>query len=421
MPLSRRVFFGLAAAVTLGGCSRQAPATWLQSLSGVDKAEQVDGKYVLTLQKQLPDSGVRSLVSQLKKEFESHVEDYDDAVELAVDGFRARIYPSVSTQVEQDLDRTLWLRKDGRAAGSTYGSSGLIITTPAPAAADVALGFDQITPSTDGRRTHRVETADRSVVIEWTDCPPLGFKLDRAAAQRFADLQKRYRGLTGWLDGPGKRTGVYFAARDISLDGLLANLPTFDGLELGWGPARAAATDFAHAFTPAVRQLTTTLAVIPGVTRLDLAQTGPHTISVKNRAAYGAVVKQLSAGPPLRVNLVRRPSKYVGRQGNPTFECWTSDDSTTHQVYNALADVTGVVRVQVGSSLSNLVLANDITDADLTTAHTATAALPAIDLYLSRDPDTLDVERLGKVTKGRYLPASPAPALAPRVSAAWAR
>ncbi|MEU4192911.1 hypothetical protein AB0E69_13500 [Kribbella sp. NPDC026611] len=421
MVVSRRAFVTLAAGVVLlSGCSRQAPLEWLGSLDGVEKASLVDGKYVLTLTQRLPDDQVRSLVDKLKRELGGHVKGYYDAVELAVDAFRARIYPAPTSKVDQDLDRTLWLRQDGRALKSTYGSSGLVITTPAVDAAAVALGFDQVSPTEDGRRTHRVESVDRSVVIEWTDSPSLGFRLDRPGAQQFADLQKRYPGLTGWIDASNKQAGVYFAARDISLDALLAHLPSgFGKLELGWGPARAPAAEFATAFTPAVRRLTATLDKIPGVARLDLATVGPHQITVRTGAAYVAVVKQLGSGPALRVDLVRHRSKYVGREGNWVFEGWTSDDSTAYRVHSALADNAGVVKVQVGDSFSNLVLAETITNQDLTAAHAATKTLTPLNLYTSPDPDSLDIKPLGKITNGHYTPPSPAPALATRIATTW--
>ncbi|MGH3369468.1 MAG: hypothetical protein ACRDPR_05660, partial [Nocardioidaceae bacterium] len=257
----------------------------------------------LTLVKGIPDQEVSALVDTVKREFRAHGEGYHSSIELAIDGFHGRFYPSTSTKRDPDLERALWLRRDGRATSSTYGPSGFVVTVPPAAVAAVALGFDQVVPDEDRRRTHRVESADRQVVVEWTQSPGLGFRLDRDAAQRFADLQARYRNLTGWIEGPERRAGVYFAATDIGLNALLAALPRlvearrFGDLELGWGLVRAPHALFAKAFTPRIRMLLGHLMKIPGVTEVrirdDHGTAEVASVTVRDRAGYVAAVTTL--------------------------------------------------------------------------------------------------------------------------------
>jgi hypothetical protein len=454
MRLSRRAFGTLAGGAVLGlltACAKtpeQAAADrleWLRGLDGVEKAEVVaagnDELIVLTLAKRLPDHDIAALVDQVKREFDRHDEDYYNSIELAIDDFRARFSPSRRAVRDPDLQRVLWLRKDGRATASTYGSSGLIMTAPASVVAAVAIGFDQAAQSDDGRRTHRVESADRQVVVEWTDSPGLGFRLDRVATRQFADLQAKYPGMTGWIQGPDRLAGIYFAAADIELDALLTDLPKlvtteqFKKLELGWGPVRAPQTIFTKAFTPQVRTLIGPLMKIPGVTRIDIRDDDgvpkPESITVKDRAGYVATVASLRTiwDSFLSIQLIRRPSKYVGQLGHWAFRGSLFDTGSEYRIHAALADVLGVTQVQVGPESANLTIAKDITDQDLAQALNAMAGLPAtytIDLAVSDDPETLDVKLIGRVTGRKYVAPSPAPAqvdpaLISRVSAAWAR
>ncbi|GAA1560747.1 hypothetical protein [Kribbella lupini] len=247
MRISRRGLGTVAVGVALGlvaGCSAMTPAQermhWLSQLDGVERAQLVqdgeDEQILLTLVKQLPQGDVKALVDKVKREFRSYDEDYHRSIEVDLDGFHGRFYPSTSTKNDADLARALWLREDGRATASAYGASGLVITAPAQVVAAVALGMDGAVTPDDARRTHRVEAADRRVVVEWTTARD--FRLDREATQEFANLQARYPGLTGWIKCPERRAGIYFAASDLTLDALLAAPPKaalFDRLELGWG------------------------------------------------------------------------------------------------------------------------------------------------------------------------------------------
>ncbi|WP_328525263.1 hypothetical protein [Kribbella sp. NBC_00359] len=445
MRISRRAFGTLVGgAVLLAGCGKtpeEAAAdrlNWLRGLAGVEKVELVgsaDDQYILmTLVKRRSDQDITALIGKIRREFGRREDDYDSRIELDVDNYRARFYLTLPAS-DLDVDRVLWLRRDGRATGSTYGSSGLLVTAPPAAVAAVAVGLDQVVPSEDARRTHRVETADRQVVVQWTDCPSLDFRLDRAATQHFADLQQRYPGLTGWIEAPDRRAGVYFAAKDIELDALLAALPKlaparlYGKLELGWGPVRAPETVFAKAFTPQVRRLTAELMKIPGVTRIDMRDDGgPASVTVRDRAGYVAACASLRRiwDSYLSIQLVRRPSPYVGQQGDPVFSGSSFDTGAAYQIYTAVADLQGVTTVQVGQASANLTIAPDITDGDLVTAFKAMAELP-IDLYVSHDPDhSLDVAAIGRVAERKYTAPSPTPAevdpaLISRVATAWTR
>lgn len=160
MLISRRAFGTLAGGAVLGaltGCNKTSESDRLRSLGGVETVEVVDGRIVLTVVKGLPDKDIRALVEKIEHDSKA----FDSSIELVVDGHHGRFYPSPSTDAEVDLERALWLRKDGRATASTYSASGMIVTAPAPVVAAVALGFDQVVPSPEGRRTHRVESADR--------------------------------------------------------------------------------------------------------------------------------------------------------------------------------------------------------------------------------------------------------------------
>ncbi|MFI6827142.1 hypothetical protein ACIBG5_08575 [Kribbella sp. NPDC050241] len=397
-------------------------------------------RLVLTMAKRLPDQAVATLVDEVKRGFDGHDEDYYNSIELAIDDYRARFSPSTRAVRDPDLERVLWLRKDGRAKASTYGSSGLIVTAPASAVAAVAVGFDQAAQSDDGRRTHRVESTDRQVVVEWTDSPGLGFRLDRVATQQLADLQAKYPGLTGWIQGPDRLAGIYFAAADIELDALLTDLPKlvtteqFKKLELGWGPVRAPQAIFAQAFTPQIRTLIGPLMQVPGVTRIDIRDDDgvpkPESVTVKDRAGYVVTVASLRTvwDSYLSIQLIRRPSKYVGQPGHWVFRGSLFDAGPEYRIHTALADVAGVTQVQVGPESANLTIAKDITDQDLARAFKAMAGLPAthtIDLAVSGDPETLDITLIGRVTSRKYAAPSPAPAeidpaLLSRVSTAWA-
>ncbi|MFG1818528.1 hypothetical protein ACGFIF_32515 [Kribbella sp. NPDC049174] len=459
MLISRRALGTLAGGVVLGlvtGCtSNNSPERasadrleWLRGLDGVEKAElvtpavQPEDKLVrLTLVRRLPDHDVNALVDKVKREFRTYDEDYFRSIEVAIDGYHGRFYPSSSSKSDPDLDRALWLRRDGRATSSTYGASGLIITAPAAAVAAVALGFDQVVPSEDARRTHRVESADRQVVVEWTDSPTLGFRLDRAAAQHFVDLQSKYRNLTGWIAGPERRAGVHFAAKDISLDALLAGLPklvdatTFGELQLGWGPVRAPEAVFAAAFTPQFRTLVDHLMKIPGVTAIEIRDDHgdgePASVTVKDRAGFITAVTTVRKvwDSYLPIQLVRRPSRYVGRPGNPVFRSSSFDKDVEFRIYSTIADLTGVTEVQIGPEFANLTVAKDITDSDLTTAAKAMAELPPanpINLAVSDGPDDVGITSIGRVINRKYAPRQPTPSkidatLITRITNTWTR
>ncbi len=453
MLISRRALGTLAGGVVLGlvtGCTSNSPEQasadrleWLRGLDGVEKAELVtplaqpeDKAIRLTLVERLPDQDVKALVDKVKREFQAHDEGYMRGIEVDVDGYHGRFYPSTTTKSDPDLERALWLRRDGRATASTYGASGLIVTAPAAAVAAVALGFDQVVPSEDGRRTHRVESADRQVVVEWTDSPGLGFRLDRAATQHFVDLQSKYPHLTGWIAAPERRAGVYFAAADIELDALLAakvvDAGRFGELVLGWGPVRAPQAVFATAFTPQIRRLVGHLMKIPGVTGIAIDEDGDvSSVTVKDRAAYVAAV----ATPRqvwdsyLRIELIRKPSKYVGRPGHAVFSGSVFDNGPEFRIHAAVADLLGVTEVQVGPKAANLTIAGDITDPDLATALKAMAELPAanpINLAVSDGPDDVGITHIGRVLNRKYvarqpLPANIDPALISRLTTAWTR
>ncbi|MEI8410371.1 MULTISPECIES: hypothetical protein [unclassified Kribbella] len=446
MLISRRALGTLAGGVVLGlvaGCGKKTPEQasadrleWLRGLDGVEKAELVapDGEQIrLTLTSRLPDADVSALVDKIKREFRPHDEGYNDSIEVAIDGYHGRFYPSASTKRDPDLERALWLRRDGRATGSTYGASGLIVTAPAAAVAAVALGFDQVVPSEDARRTHRVESADLQVVVEWTDSPSLGFRLDRSATQYFADLQTKYPHLTGWIEGPQRRAGVYFAATDVALDAVpkLVDAKRFGELTLGWGPVRAPHAVFAKALTPQVRMLIGHLMKIPGVTGVEIDEDGEvASVTVKDRAGYVAAVSTLrKVWDYLPIQLIRRPSRLVGRPGNAVFRSSAFDRDRQFRIYATLADLTGVTRVEIGPESTNLTIAPDITDADLVTTLQAMAQLPPanpIRLFVSDGPDDVGVTAIGSITNRKYVPRQPVPSkidptLITRLTTTWPR
>jgi hypothetical protein len=435
MRISRRTLGTLAGGVVLGlvaGCGDNSPSQasaarleWLRGLDGVEKAELVPD-IRLTLVSRLPDPDVSALVDKIKREFRSHGEGYNSSIEVAVDGYHGRFYPSSSSKRDPDLERALWLRRDGRATSSTYGASGLIVTAPPAAVAAVALGFDQAVPSEDGRRTHRVESAQREVVVEWTDSPSLGFRLDRAATQYFADLQTKYPHLTGWIAGPERRAGVYFGAADVELDAVpkLVDAKRFGELVLGWGPVRAPHAVFATAPTPQVRMLIGHLVKIPGVTAIEIGER--PAVTVKDRAGYVAAVATLRKvwDSYLPIQLVRGPSRHVGRPGDPVFRSSAFDKDREFRIHAAIADLTGVTAVQIGPKSANLTIAPDITDADLATALEAMAELPAanpIHLFVSDGPDDPGVTAIGRIANRKYVarPSTIDPALITRLTTAW--
>jgi hypothetical protein len=360
---------------------------------------------------------------------------------MDLDGFHGKFYPSTSAKSDADLERALWLREDGRATSSTYGVygvSGLLVTAPAPKVAAVALGLDAAVPSEDGRRTHRVESADHAVVVEWTDSPSLGFRLDRAATQEFARLQARYPGLTGWIKTPDLASGVYFAASDLELDALLAAPPkaaTFGKLELGWGLVRAPEPVFTAAFTPPVRKLIAELAKFPGVTGLqirdDEGKPKADSVVVKDRAGFLAAVTTLRRfwSDYLSIDLIRKPSaRFVGRPGNAVFSTSSFHQATEFRINSAVADNLGVVKVEIGPQAANLIITQTITAKDLTQSLLAIAQLPAthkIALYASTGVDDSGVIGLGRIANRKYVAENPAPAVDPslvtRLSSTWAQ
>lgn len=439
MLISRRALGTLAGGVVLGlvaGCAEKPPAEasadrleWLRGLDGVEKAELVtldEERIRLTLVRQLPDHDVSALVDTIKRKFRPHSEDYNRSIEVAVDGYHGRFFPSSNTERDPDLERALWLRRDGRATSSTYGASGLLVTAPAAVVAAVALGLDQVVPSENERRTHRVESADRQVVVEWESSPGLGFQLDRVATQHFVDLQARYPHLSGWIGGPSRRAGIYFAAADIELDALLAAVPTlvdaakFGEVQLGWGPVRAPQALFATAFTPQIRTLAGHLMKIPGVTEIEIRDDNddrtaePESVTVKDRAGYVAAVPTLRRVWPsyLSIQLVRRPSRLLGQPAAAVFSSTTFDSGREFRIKAAIADLTGVTRVDIGPKTANLTIAKDVTDSELATTLKAMTELPAanpIHLFVSDGPDDVGVTGIGRVANRKYVPRQPAP------------
>ncbi|TCC57975.1 hypothetical protein E0H73_26855 [Kribbella pittospori] len=225
------------------------------------------------------------------------------------------------------------------------------------------------------------------------------------------------------------------------MDALLTSLPTlvtaerFQRLELGWGLVRAPLADFAKAFTPQIRTLIGPLVKIPGVTRIDLRDDDgvakPETVTVKDRAGYVAAIASLRKvwDSYLSVQLIRRPSQYVGKLGRPVFRGSLFDAGAEYRIHAAVADLARVTEVQVGPESANLTIARDIADAELATTLKAMAELPAanpIDLAVSDDPETFDITWIGQVTGGKFIAPSPAPAkvdpaLITRVTTVWAR
>ncbi|MGA8113334.1 MAG: hypothetical protein WCA46_06705 [Actinocatenispora sp.] len=459
MGISRRalgVMTGTAALGLVTGCSGKHPTEpegqaagrleWLSGLDGVEKAETtahpVDPReklILLTLGKGIDDRAVLGLVHTVKKGFAGHDGAGVDVVELDVDGFHGQFEPSPSTKDDPDVDRALWLRRDGRATASVYGPSGLRVTAPQTAVVEVALGFDRTGGHEEYGRTHRVESTDRAVVVEWEDHPGQGQRLDRDVLQDIADLQKKYPHLTGWFDGSDHRAGVYFSLDDIGFDALLTRISAEVGsmpveLELGWGPARATRESFAKAFTGKVRTVLDRLVVIPGVAEFrkndGTGPSGRYTITARNGAGYLAAVSTLRElwDEYVSVQLVREPSPEVGEQGRPVIQGSNQLTEDQEPVYTAVADLTGVTQVHVGANAAYLTVVSDISDPQLATALTAMATLPAsfaMDINTNDDPSE-PLAPIGTVTDRKFTAAAPGanradPDLISRAKAAWSK
>ncbi len=455
MTISRRALGAAAGAVALGfvtGCSTTPQQRsrdrlkWLAGLDGVEKAGEVpngddpnDTLILLTLAKGIRDRSVLALVGTVKRDFDSHGRDYYDSIELDIDGFHARFFPHTVDHPDRDVARALWLRRDGRATSAVYGSSsGLVVTAPQAAVAAVALGFDSAGAHEDGRRTHRVESADRAMVVEWTDSPGLDFQLDRSVAKYLADLQKHHPHLAGWFDGAEGKAGIYFSPADIGFDALLATLPKivdakrFKELDLGWGPARASHDLFPTAFTGRIRTVLDHLVKIRGVTGLrvetKLGKATIESVTVRDRASYLAGLAALRKlwDSYLSIELIRKPSRFVGQDGNWVFDGSIFDGEREQAIHATVADLSGVTRVQVGHDVANLIVAPDISDAQLATTLSAFAALPAsyrIDLYAAHDV-LRDLVTVGQITKRRFVAATAGPRradphLIARIRAGW--
>jgi hypothetical protein len=172
---------------------------------------------------------------------------------------------------------------------------------------------------------------------------------------------------------------------------------------------------------------------IPGgaeVTIVDYHGTAePGWVTVRDRAGYVAAVATLRKvwDSYLQIRLVRTPSKFVGMQGNPVFETHSFDDQRQFAIYSTLADLTGVVRVDVGPDFSNLVVAKGIVDQQLATTLEVMAKLPAahrIMLYASDGPDDSGLRSIGRVVNRKFVPEPSKgvdPGLLTRVRAAWER
>ncbi|WP_145807472.1 hypothetical protein [Kribbella amoyensis] len=417
---------------------------WLGGLDGVERAEVItsatdpqDDLILLRLTKGLADDAVNALTGKVKKDFESRRGDYLNSIEVELDGYRGRFYPSPVTKRDTDLERALWLRRDGRATAVTYGASGQVVTAPASAVAAVALGFEAAAPVSKDRRTHRVESADRQAVVEWAESPYADFRLDRKATQYFADLQARYPGVVGWLSFPERQAGIHFAATDLTLDALLEAPPKaelFERLEVGWGIVHAPATVFAAALTQEHRRLATELAKVAGVTGLEFRDDGGKpdlaSVRVKDRAGYVGAVATLRRirDAYVPIELVRRPSEYPGRRPTAVFRGSPYDQDAEYRIHAAIADLAGVTEVQIGPRAANLSIAQDISDADLTSALKAMATLPAtvtINLSASQGGDKVGVIPLGRIARRQYVPQPTKPptidpALITRLSRTWA-
>ncbi|MGA8113332.1 MAG: hypothetical protein WCA46_06695 [Actinocatenispora sp.] len=454
MGMSRRALGAMTGALALGlvagcGTSPRKESTdrleWLGELDGVEKAEQTtypgepDSPLILlTLTRRISDRAVRELIDTVRRRFDIHDDEYDNGIELDIDGFHARFFPEVSAAEDRDVDRILWLRRDGRATASVYGSSGFVITAPQAMVATVALGFDKVGGHEEGRYTHRVESVDRALAVQWTDCPSLGFALNRDVTQHFADLQKRYPHLAGWLVSPDDRSGVYFGPDDIGLDALrtalasTVDLSDFPKLDLGWGPARAPLRAFRKGLSAPVRTAIDRLIDVPGVSEFRLSEaTGTldaESITVSDRAGYLGVIAALRPvwDSYLPIHLVRKPSPYVGSLGESVFEGSVFDNGARRSVFAAVADLAGVVEAQVGADAALLTMTTDISDAELAAALDAMASLPAsftISLWAGR---TAQSRTVGTVTDRRFTAAPPGPyrasrAFVNRVGNAWER
>ncbi|GAA1560753.1 hypothetical protein [Kribbella lupini] len=154
-------------------------------------------------------------------------------------------------------------------------------------------------------------------------------------------------------------------------------------------------------------------------------------MTVKDRAGYVAAVSTLRRlwDSYLPIQLVRKPSPYLGGTPEPVFRTSAYDKDREFRIHEALADLPGLVRVQIGPDAANLIIVPDITDADLTTSLRAMAPLAAdhtIRLYASYGADTTRLTSLGTIAKRKYsgvdpVPPAVGPGLISRVTSTWAQ
>ncbi|AKU18344.1 hypothetical protein [Luteipulveratus mongoliensis] len=460
MTLSRRQL-GIAAAAVgaslVTGCSKSPEdkvadgKKWLRRLKGVAalttapyEEDSKDERIVLTMSRGLSDKDVRALTREIGKGYDRRFADTEhesSPVELDINGFRGRFHPATTMQTTEDVERALWLRRDGRATSAEYGDyPDVVVKAPDAVVAAVALGFDTATQG-GGRERYAVESPSRATRIEWTHSPSLGFRLDRPAVQHLADLQKRYPHTTGWYEGPELKAAIHFSPKDIGLDTLRASLPRLvngallSGPEIGWGPARAPYSLFSRAFTGRARTLLDALVTVPGVTELRAEDNSNKVeidrITVRDRAGYlGAVaaVRKHWGDDYMLIDLVRRPPKYVGQQGEAVFSTHARAKPEGEKVFTAAADAPHVTQVQLAEVRGSLSVEAAIPDAELTAVLRAFAALPPtyedIVLHESLEPDGGRLRRIGRLSKRKFVAeADPSgradAALIARVERAW--
>lgn len=442
----------VTAILVTAGCSssgsREDPAAWAGGQDHVAAAELVpyddpsQGTFLrITLDDGLPDATVEAVVHDVK----AHFDDESDppSIDVDVDGFQASVFPGLVTfsdgVSDPDLDRALWLRADGRA--TTYGdlfhstvSSHPRVIAAAADVAQLAIDFDAaVTHEHDVRYSTSVESADGTAGVEWTTSTGLGFGLDPDVVGVFAELQRAHPGTTGWLtsDGVGWKAFVDVVPDEVPLaavtTGTLVDASVFTTLELGWGPARAAADQFAQVFgEPGLRRVLDDLRSLDGV-----AEIGEEGVVVRNGTALAAVRAYAArTDAEFRISLLRRPVLY-DYPTDPVLTTDTYDPATITAAYTAIADLPGIARLELteSSSFGNLRVDDQVTASELQTAFTALAAPPApyaeTRVYASVPGDYGhdDEVALGTADADGFTPAPAAaqehPDLLDRVEQAW--
>lgn len=174
------------------------------------------------------------------------------------------------------------------------------MTAPATAVAIVAAAVAPL-GDPESRPWFEVRSPDGQSGVQVGSGGRPGDASQLGAVRRMAELQRTYPRLTGWLrDNEG---ALWFHPGDIPLATLRARLPevvgrsSFGALEIGWGPARAAADDFTEAFAPGAlaRGPLDRLAKEPGV---EAVKAGPSPteepsmrVQVTTRAGFLAATR----------------------------------------------------------------------------------------------------------------------------------